>query len=167
MKSNSISFPQVLLSLLPKKDKDVNMVWVLLPRPFIYAVQPSLASYTTDECFNYDQRFYAIFIYSSGQNQTQNTKKQSSQSLKNMDTGCVHTVEDLFTKMRKDSSLQDEMTLLHQTIRIFKHPLKHATWIHGIRMNVQKKFKIKIVQILFSLKLHSFESSELKQRERG
>ena len=84
-----------------------------------------------------------------------------------MDTGCVHTVEDLFTKMRKDSSLQDEMTLLHQTIRIFKHPLKHATWIHGIRMNVQKKFKIKIVQILFSLKLHSFESSELKQRERG
>ena len=61
-----------------------------------------------------------------------------------IDTACVHTVKDLFKKMRKDSSLQDEMTFLHQTIPIFKGPLKHATWIYDIRIIVQKKFKIEI-----------------------
>ena len=43
-----------------------------------------------------------------------------------IDTAWVHTAEDLFKKMRKDSNLQDEMKFLHHSIPIFKGPLKHA-----------------------------------------
>ena len=55
-----------------------------------------------------------------------------------IDTACVCIAEVLFKKMRKDSNLQDEMTFFHHAIPIFKGRLKHATWIHDIRMNMQK-----------------------------
>ena len=84
-----------------------------------------------------------------------------------IDTACLHTAKDLFKKMRNNSSLQDKMTFLHQVIPIFKGLLKHATWIHDIRMNVHEKFKIKIVQMLFSLELCSCEYEKLKQRKMG
>ena len=71
-----------------------------------------------------------------------------------IDTACVHTAEDLFKKMKKDSNLQDEMKFLHHAISIFKGPLKNVTWIHNIRMNVQKKCKIRIVHMTFSPELH-------------
>ena len=44
-----------------------------------------------------------------------------------IDTACVHTAENLFRKMRKDSNQHDEMKILHHAIPIFKGPLKHAT----------------------------------------
>ena len=59
------------------------------------------------------------------------------------------------------------MTFLHQAVPIFKGQLKAATWVHDIRMNVQEKIKINIVQILFSPELCTCSSDELKQRERG
>ena len=74
-----------------------------------------------------------------------------------IDTACVHNVEDVLKKMRKGSNLQDEMKLLHDAISIFKGPLKQSTWIHDIRMNVQEKFKIRIVQVSFTLELHTCE----------
>ena len=83
------------------------------------------------------------------------------------DTASVYTAQDLFKKMRKDSNLQCEMPFLHHALLVFKEPLKHATWIHDIRMNVQENFKIKIVQMSFSHELHTCESEQLKQREEG
>ena len=68
--------------------------------------------------------------------------------------------------MRKTSNLQNEMKFLNHAMLIFKGPLQHATWIHEIRMNVQEKIKIRIVQILFSPELHTCKSEELKQREK-
>ena len=44
--------------------------------------------------------------------------------------------------------------------------MQHATWIHDMRMNVHEKFKIRIVQMLFSPELHTCESEELKHREK-
>ena len=64
-----------------------------------------------------------------------------------IDTACVHTTEDLFKKMRKDSNPHGEMKFLHHSILIFKGSLKHETWIHNINMNVQEKFKIRIVKM--------------------
>ena len=40
-----------------------------------------------------------------------------------IDTAYVHTAEDLFKKMRKDSNLQDEIKLLQHAIPIFKETL--------------------------------------------
>ena len=59
-----------------------------------------------------------------------------------IDAACIHTSEDLFKKMRKASNLEDKMKCLHHAIPIFKGPLKHASWIYYIRINVQEKFKI-------------------------
>ena len=70
-----------------------------------------------------------------------------------IDTACVLNAEDLFKKMRKDSNLQDERKFLHHAFPIFKGPLKHATWIHDIRIKVQEKIKIRIVQVSFSSEL--------------
>ena len=59
------------------------------------------------------------------------------------------------------------MKFLHHAIQIFKDPLKHTTWIHDIRMNVQEKLNIRIVQMTFSPEIHTFGSENLKQREKG
>ena len=57
------------------------------------------------------------------------------------------------------------MMFLHHAIPIFKGPLKHATWIHDIKMNVEEKFKIKTLQIAFKTELHTCVS-EVKLREK-
>ena len=44
---------------------------------------------------------------------------------------------------------------------------KYVTWIHDIKMNLQEKFKIRIVQMSFSPELHTCDCEELKQREDG
>ena len=137
-------------------------------RPFIHVFQPSLASYATDECFKPRLDFFRhihLFIRAESNpkyNQTVITITQKC----GINVACVHTAKDLFKKRRKDSSLHDKMTFLHQATPIFKAPLMHTTWIHDIRMNVQKKFKIKIVQMSFSPELHTCDSEELKQRKR-
>ena len=59
------------------------------------------------------------------------------------------------------------MTVLHHVILIFKGPLKHAMWIHDVRMNVQEKSKIKIMEISFSSELHTCDNEDLKQRDQG
>ena len=82
-----------------------------------------------------------------------------------IDTECEHTAEDLLKKIRKDSNVKDEIKFLHQSIPILKGSVKHSTWIHDIRMNVQEKFESDIKQILFSPQLCTCESEELKQRE--
>ena len=56
-----------------------------------------------------------------------------------IDTTCMHTVKDLFKKMRIDLNLQDEIKFLCYATQVFKKPLKYATWIHNIRVNVQEK----------------------------
>ena len=84
-----------------------------------------------------------------------------------IDTVCLHIAKDLFKNMTKDSSLQGKMTFLHQAIPIFNGPLKHSTWINDIRMNVQEKFEIRIVQMMFSPELCSCDSYKLKQKEKG
>ena len=68
--------------------------------------------------------------------------------------------------MRKDLNLQDEMDFLYHVIPIFNGPLKHAIWTLDITMNVQKKFKIRILQMSFRAELHICECEELKQREK-
>ena len=73
-----------------------------------------------------------------------------------IDTTCVHTADDVFKQMRKDSNLEYEMKFLHQAIPIFKGPVQHTTWIHDIRMNVQKNPKPCLC-----------ESEELKHTEMG
>ena len=60
-----------------------------------------------------------------------------------IDINCIHTAEDLFKKMRNDSSLQDEMKVLHHEIPIFKGPIKYATWLH-VKTNVEKRSKSKL-----------------------
>ena len=52
----------------------------------------------------------------------------------------------------------------HHAIPIFKRPLKHATWIYDIRMNVQEKFKTRIVQMSFCPELPPCDSEEPRQR---
>ena len=83
-----------------------------------------------------------------------------------IDTTCVQTAEDLFKTMRKDSNLQDEMKFLHHEIPIFKGPLKHAIWIHDIRMNAQQKFKIRIVQMSLRPELYTCECKDLNRERR-
>ena len=138
-------------------------------RPFIHVFQPSLASYTTDEYFKpWLEVLCHIHLFIRAESNPKYDQTVITITQKHgIGTACVHTAKNFFKKMRKVSSWQDKMTFLHQAIPIFKGPLKHATWIHDIRMNVQEKFKIKIVQMLFSPELHSCDSDELKQRERG
>ena len=69
--------------------------------------------------------------------------------------------------MRKGFNLQDELKILYHAISIFKRPLKHAISIHDIRINVQEKVKKRIVKTSFSPELLTWESGELKQREKG
>ena len=68
--------------------------------------------------------------------------------------------------MRKKSNLQDEMKFLNVAISTLKGPLKHVTWIHEIRMNMQVKLMIRIVQISFTPELCICEYEGLKQREK-
>ena len=68
--------------------------------------------------------------------------------------------------MRKDSNVQDEMKFLHHAIPVFKEPLKHTAWSHDIRMNVQEKYKLRIVQMSFTPELHTYKSEKLKQRKK-
>ena len=68
--------------------------------------------------------------------------------------------------IQKDEE-REEIKLLYQVFQIFAGPLKHATWIHDIKMNVQEKLKIRIVQMSFSPALCKCEFEELEQRERG
>ena len=58
------------------------------------------------------------------------------------------------------------MKFLHHATPIFETPLKNATLIHDIRMNVQEKFKIRIVQITYRPELHTCGSEALKRREK-
>ena len=138
-------------------------------RPFIHVFRPSLASYTIEEYFKPWSEFlcHMHLIFRGEVNPRYDQTVLTIAEKHGIDIACLHAAKDLFKKMRKDSNLQNEMKFLHHAILIFKGPLKHATWIHDIRMNVQEKFKIRIVQILFSPKLHACESKELEQREKG
>ena len=152
MESNITFFPQVPFSFYQrstKKYKEVNMEWALEMRPFIHVFQPSLASYATDECFKTWLEFLChIHLFIRAESNPKYDQIVITIAQKHViDMAWLHTAEDLFKKMRKDSSLQDEMTFLHQVIPIFKGLLKHATLIYDIRMNVQERFKIKIVQM--------------------
>ena len=135
-------------------------------RTFIHVFQTNLASYTTDECFKPWMEFLShIHLFIRAESNPKYDQTVITIAWKHgINTACAHTAKDLFKKMWNDSSQQDEMRFLHQAILIFKGPLKHATWIHDIRMNVQEKFNIKIVQMLFSPELGSCDSDELKQR---
>ena len=107
-------------------------------RPFIHVFQPSLASYTAKECFKPYLEFLGhmhLFIRKESNPKYDQTVIIITQ-LHGIDTACVLTEEDLFKKIRKDSNLHDKMMILHHAIPIFKGPLKYATWIYDIRMNV-------------------------------
>ena len=149
MVSTSTSFPQVPFSFLPKSYKEVNIKWTLQMRPFVHVLWPIFASYTTEESCKPWLEFLHhmhLFIREESNLRYDETVITIAQTY-DIDTACVHTAEDLFKKMRKDSNLNDEMKFLHHAISIFKGPLKHTKCIHDIRMNVQEKFKIRIVQM--------------------
>ena len=145
------------------------MKWALQMRLFIHVFEPSLVSYTTEESFKQWLEFLChmhLFIREESNPSYYQTVLMIAQK-NGINTTCIHTAKDSFKKMKKDSNLQDEMKFSQHAIPIFKEPLKHATWINDIRMNVQEKFTIRIVQMSFSPELHTCESDELKQRERG
>ena len=141
------------------------MKWALQMSSFVHVFQPSLASYTTDECFKLWLEFLRhIYLLIRAESIPRYNQSMIAIAQKHgIDTACVHTAKDLLKKIGKDSNLQDKMEFLHHAVSIFKGPLKHATWIHDIKMNVQEKFEIKIVQMLLSPE----NSDKLKQRERG
>ena len=152
---NSTSFLQIQFSFLQKKYKEVIMKWALQMRPFIHVFQPSLASYTTEKCFKPWLEFlhHMHLIIRRDSNPIYDQTVIMITQKHGIDTACVHIAKDLFKKMRKDSNLKDEMMFLHHAISIFKGPLRHAMWIHDIRMNVQDNFKISIVQIMSGTEL--------------
>ena len=107
---------------------------------FIHVFQPSLSLYTTDECFKPWLELLChicLFIRAESNPKYDQTVITIAQK-RGINIAYVHTAKDLFKKMWKDSSLRDKMTFLHRAIPIFKGPLKHATWIHDVKINVKK-----------------------------
>ena len=79
-----------------------------------------------------------------------------------IDTTCVHSAEELFKKMRKNSHMWHQLQFFHHAIPIFNTPLKNATWFHEISMSAKENFKIIIMQISFSPELHKCECEDQK-----
>ena len=103
--SQSTSFPYVPISFFWKKYKDVNMKWVLQIRPFIHVFQPSLASYTTEECFKSLLEFLChLHLFGRGESKSRYDQTVVMFAQKHgIYIACVHTARSgkTLTKMMK------------------------------------------------------------------
>ena len=157
---DSTAFPHVWFSFSPKKYNEVNLKCAYRWDPLLWSFS-KVWHPLQEKIMKHSWRFCVIYIYSLEKNQTHNMIKQNLRLgiTRHWHNTCTHC-----QRFRKDSNLQDEQSFTSCNPN-FQGTTQICNIDSCIRMNVEEKFKIQIVQMSFRSELHTCEYEELKQRE--